>query len=119
MKGEKMKVKDVIELLERTKFETVIICDGEVDYDDEGKFDVEEFGISCWGGKNDWLIIDSEDFEYEFSSIEQLINDHPEVLEMEVSKRFKMEMYFGQHYNISSSGNRYYGNDSIVKIHVK
>lgn len=114
-----MLVKDVIEFLERTEFQTVVTCDDEIDEDEEGKFDSTDFGWSCFGGKNNWLFIDSEDFEYAFSSIEQLKEKHPEVLDMQVSKRFKVEMYLAQHYNISSSGNQYHGNDSIVKIHVR
>ena len=114
-----MLVKDVIEFLERTEFQTVVTSDDEIDEDEDRKFDITEFGMDCYGKVFNWLFIDGEDFEYEFSSIDQLKKEHPEVLDMEVSKRFKIEMYLEQHYNVSYAGNQYFGTDSTVKIHVK
>lgn len=83
------------------------------------KCEVNDFGKDCFGFQREWLFISSEDFEYKFSSIDELKEDHPEVLDMEISNRFKMFLELDQHYNVDESNNKYYGNNSKFTIYVK
>lgn len=114
-----MKVKNYIELLEEIEFEaTCEFYDYEERESIDEKFDLKNFGKSCYSGYHSGTFV----FEKNgiviatFSNIKEL-KTSSEVMNMEVVKisNFKVKQF----YNVSQSGNEYYDNSCSIRFIVK